>query len=279
MREVINLGTVSEQQRAAYYGILFALAEADGSFSDQEMHSIHAVLDLSGFSEQTLQRIRSYRTHPPNMTDCLVVLSGADDELRYGVLMSLVDVALADDVVRPAEREALLEARVALNVDSGQLASMETFVKAARAAGSRGGDERYDELRRSAASLAEADVPLSAAYFTATVNGLNDRGDQKALAAIGLGLGMVPGAAVSVLVGVTARVAVSDLLHPAGERSERSSRVERARQALVHLEKSINDLVQRADDAQDDADATELRDRCEGLKQLMRTRRSALEEA
>lgn len=279
MREVINLSTVSEQQRAAYYGILFALAEADGSFSMEEMASIHSVLDLGGLSEPTLRRIRSYRVHPPNMTDCLVVLSEADNELRYGVLMSLVDVALADDLVRPAEREALLEARVALNVDSAQLAVMEDFVKAAKAVRVSGSEESHEELRRSAATLAEADVPLSAAYFTATVNALNDSGDEKALAAIGMGLGMVPGSAVSVLVGVTARVAVSDLLHPAGERTERTSRVERAQQALVHLEKSINDLVERSDATQDAAEAADLQERCEGLKQLMRTRRSALEEA
>lgn len=279
MREVINLSAVPEPQRAAYYGILFALAEADGSFADEEMQSILSVLDLRELSEPTLQRIRSYRNHPPNMTDCLVVLSEADNELRYGVLMSLVDVALADGVVRPAEREALLEARVALNVDSSQLAVMESFVESTRAIGNDTTGAEYERLRCAAATLAEADVPLSAAYFAATVNALNDTGNEKALAAIGLGLGMVPGAAVSVLVGVTARVAVSDILHPAGERSERSSRTERARQALVHLEKSINDLVGRVDRAQDAAEAAELQERCEGLKQLMRTRRSALEEA
>lgn len=278
MREAIDLTSVPEQQRAAYYGILFALAEADGSFSPEEMAAIHSVLDLSGFSEPTLHRIRSYRVRSPNMTDCLVTLAEADPELRYGVLMSLVDVALADDVVSPGEREALLEARMALGVEARQLSVMEEFVQATKSVRRSPGDETYEALRRSAATLAATEVPLSAAYFTATVNALNDAGDEHALNAIGLGMGRVPGSAVSVLVGVTAQVAVSDLLHPDGRRSDRSPRRERAQQALVHLEKSINDLVERADAAQDAGEASELQERCAGLKQLMRTRRSALEE-
>ena len=107
MSDVIDLSALPEDQRTAYYGTLFAMASADGSFDKAEMSLIHSLLETHGMSAANQERIDAWKQAPPTLAACLDVLAAAGDELRCGVLVALVDIALADRQVDPAEAEAL----------------------------------------------------------------------------------------------------------------------------------------------------------------------------
>ena len=104
-------------------------------------------------------------------------------------------------------------------------------------------------------------------------------GREDAGAAIGLGLGMVPGVSIAVLVGATVRVSVARLLEPGAAPEVRHARAGRAHEALEQIQHTINAVVVQIDETPDEEERQLLTEWCEGLKQLARTRRSALEDS
>ena len=107
MEDVIDFSAIPEEERLAYYGLLFSLAAADGSFCPDELLIIHSLLELSGMSIAARDQLKTYQVSPPDIGGCLDVLSSSRNELRFGTMMSLIDIALADGVTTEREEDAL----------------------------------------------------------------------------------------------------------------------------------------------------------------------------
>ena len=283
MADAIDLLRVPEEQRVAYYGLLFALAAADGSFDVEEKRTIYALLDLEGMSPEARETVRAFGARPPVVRDCLEVLVGAPDELRFGVLASLVDVALSDMVLAAEEVKALEEARVALGATHEQLELLKAFIREVQTTLQVGEEVagRIEALEAAARAMVQVGVPIAAAWFAAGVNALKSRGMESARAAIGLGLGMVPGLPISVLVGLTVQVSVGELLRGRPGYAATGNRAPRADLAVRHLQDAVDEVTRELEAARESGDETQrlaLEERRDGLLRLVMTRRSALED-
>ena len=71
-------------------------------------------------SDHAKEEIQEYITKPPNLFESLKALSGADEILRYGVMMNMIDTAWADGVLDPQESKALELAQAELNISNEQ---------------------------------------------------------------------------------------------------------------------------------------------------------------
>ncbi|MFT7619978.1 MAG: putative tellurite resistance protein B-like protein, partial [Planctomycetota bacterium] len=171
MPQAIDFSSIPDKEREAFYGLMFAIAAADGSFDGEEMTLIHSMLDVSGLSDESCDRIRTFRVTPPDLTVCLKVLSKCRDELRHGTMMSLVDIALADGVLTESEERALDEAAEALDIRDDQLLAMLELVDEAAGILNRDTSKDLDnsQLRQKARNLSASGITHSAAFFSGTI--------------------------------------------------------------------------------------------------------------
>lgn len=210
----LNLATLPPASRAAFYGALFAMANADGAIDKDELAHIVALLDVEDLPTGVRAALQHYLIEPPRLLDTLRACGDGDDALRYGLMVNLVGVAWANDLIAPEQRYALTVAQQHLRIDDAQLAAIEAFVQQAQAVRHRGVDDRAaaESLKQATAGLTAVGVPVAAVYLSGSVIGLSAAGITSGLAALGLGLGMVPGIGVAVLLGVAAYLGVTRLL-------------------------------------------------------------------
>ena len=71
-------------------------------------------------SDHAKEEIQEYIIAPPNLLERLKALSGAEETLRYGVMMNMIDTTLADGVLDPQESKALELAQTELNIFNEQ---------------------------------------------------------------------------------------------------------------------------------------------------------------
>jgi uncharacterized tellurite resistance protein B-like protein len=299
MNKPLDLSQVSENDRIAFYGALFAIAAVDGSFDKDEMDLIFGMMDLEGMSEVGKRQVQSYIIEPPSLWETLSQLAEADDNLRFGLMVNLVDTAWADDVLDPNEEKAIKLAQSELWITNEQLEAIKTFIQKIRAIRVRGLDDNQasDAVKGAAASLSAVGIPIAAVYFSGSVMGLSAAGITSGLAALGLGLGMVPGIGVAVLVGAGIFMGVSSLLDVGGSKAKQEAMEKRERQAqlvIENLQGAINGLVERimalqekASNLQSKADSADaskeaiqvLSERLKYLQQLVAKRKQASGEA
>lgn len=124
---VLDLSGLSEQQRLAFYGALFALAAADDTIDERESDQILESLHLDDLSEEARSRAFALSISPPSLDACLSALKGADETVRRSLMLNLVDVALADDEIEPGEPSALEAARRALGLSADDIEAMHTY--------------------------------------------------------------------------------------------------------------------------------------------------------
>ena len=129
----LDLAGVPETDRLAYYGALYAIAHADGEIDEREAAAIEAIVDLSGLSVGARERLASYRTKPPALVDCLACLAEADESLRFGLMVNLVDTSWADEELDPMEFAALKLAQRSLNISDTEMQTIEGVVREMRA--------------------------------------------------------------------------------------------------------------------------------------------------
>ncbi|MCB9831711.1 MAG: TerB family tellurite resistance protein [Planctomycetes bacterium] len=288
MLEALDFRKIPAAERLAHYGLLFAMAAADGSFCRDEMVLLHRLLETEGMDREQRDRLQLFITHPPALEDCLKVLQGCGDEIRHGTLLGLVDVAFADGVLTEREEKALEEVRASLGIDREQLTAMTGFVDFLGDLDLRR-EPNEAELKAFAAragTLARVGIPLAAVTFSPSISRLLREGHESLRAALGFGLGQVPGTPISVVVGTQISLGVSELLHghEGGDEALRARRLirrERMQDALEHLQVTIDELgreIERRRAGQETDELETLEDRRLGLIQLVRTRRSALED-
>jgi len=274
----LDLTALPEAQRAAFYGALFAMAAADGTINKDELQQIFTLIDLDGVSAGGRRAIQGYIVQPPRLLDTLQALSLGDEVLRYRLMVDLVDVAWANDLVAPEQRYALEVAGRELRITAAQLAAIEQFVGQLRRLRERGIDDSYAAAatKQAAASLAAVGVPLAAVYLSGSVIGLSAAGITSGLAALGLGLGMVPGIGVAILVGTGIYLGVSRMLDAGGPAQLRAAAERKATLANRNLQETISLLsehVQQLQRAGSDAETTrELSQRLRALQQILAKR-------
>ncbi len=133
--DVLDLSALSERQRLAFYGALFALAAADNEIDESESDLILESLHLDGLSEDARQRAFALSIAPPSWEACFELLRDTDESIRRALMLNLVDVALADDEIEPGEPQNLERAREELGVSPDDLAAMHTYAYRVRAQG------------------------------------------------------------------------------------------------------------------------------------------------
>lgn len=250
-----ELSNLPDKQRLAFYGALFAIASADGHFDKDEMEFICGVMDLDKMSDTAKNQVQEYFIEPPNLNNCLRVLSDADANLRYGAMMNMVDTAWADDYLDPQEVKALAMAQKELRISNEQREAIDNFVKKMREIRARGLDDNQaaDAIKTATASLSAVGVPIAAVYFSGSVIGLSAAGITSGLAAIGLGFGMVPGIGIAVLVGAGIFMGVSKLLDIGGQQEKERLMAEQERKAqlvILNLQGALNKLIIRVEKLQ-----------------------------
>lgn len=125
--EPLDLSTLTEQQRLAFYGALFAVAAADDSIDESESDQILESLDFNGLSEGSRERALALSIAPPSLQACLDFFADESEDIRLGLMLNLVDVVLADDEIEPGEPMTIEQARVALGVSPEQVEGMHAY--------------------------------------------------------------------------------------------------------------------------------------------------------
>lgn len=278
----LDLGSLPEASRAAFYGALFAMALLDRSIDKEELELIFDLFDLDRLSTGTIQTIQGYLLQPPALTDALQPFVHSDVAIRYGLMVNLIEVALANDLIARKQRQAIAAAGQLLAISEDQVAAIEQFVRKMRVLRLRGLDDSYaaEAAKQAVAGLSAVGVPIAAVYLSGSVIGLSAAGITSGLAALGLGLGMVPGIGVAVLLGTGIYLGVSHLLDAGGKRDKERMRAEAARKAqlvIKYLQETIKVLSQRVQTLQVAAAANaetihELNDRLRALQQLLARR-------
>lgn len=245
---MVTTRKLSEADRVAFYGALFAIAAADGHVEQAELDLILDQISIQPLSDENDSQVRTYLVDPPSLDDCLARVAGADRAVRLAFLLGLIQVALADSVVRSPEGALLDRAQGRLRVPPRERSALEKFAAVTTRIERRGLDDEQTRatLERAVAELTDAGVPPQVIYFGGTLPRLRAAGITAGLDAIGLGIGTVPGLDAALLLSVELGAGVRRALDPALARLQ-------AERAMRNLEAAIADLIDRVVELEEDA--------------------------
>ncbi len=291
-QDILDPADLSVEEQKAFYGSLFAMAAADETVEREEMELIFETLDLESLDEEDRREIHGYLLDPPDFSECLEGLEDADETLRYGLMLNLIEVMIADDLNHEREKEYVAEAQEKLGVTDEQVDEMKNFAQEVKRIRERGIDDDYaaDALKEAGAGLVGVGVPVGAVAFSGSVIGLSAAGITSGLAALGLGLGMVPGIGVAIVAGGGLYFLLRRLFDVGNKRKKEELRKERERKtqlAIQNLQETISTLVDRLADLQEDAAKAEaneeavekLNERLRKLKQMLNRREDQMASA
>ena len=122
--ETLDLSALPEEQRLAFYGALFAMANADREMDEVESDRIFESLALDGLTPDARRQVLAQAIQPPPLERCLLAFKGADEELRRGLLLNLIDVVLADELIEPGEHIGLHQARQILGLSHDDMSEL-----------------------------------------------------------------------------------------------------------------------------------------------------------
>lgn len=289
--DTLDPTALSVEEQKAFYGSLFAMAAADDTVEREEMELIFETLDLEAFDEKDRREVHGYLMDPPDFKECLEELQDADEALRHGLVLHLIEVMIADDLTHEEEEEYIAEAQEKLDVSDEQVEEMKNFAREVKRIRERGIDDDYaaDALKEATAGLVGVGVPVGAVAFSGSVVGLSAAGITSGLAALGLGA-MVPGIGVVIVGGGGIYYLLKWLFDVGNKRKKEELRKERQRKtqlAIQNLQETISTLVDQLDDLQEDAAKAEankeavekLNDRLRKLKQVLNRREEQLASA
>ena len=94
----LDFQALPESQQLAFVGLQLAMAASDGHVDAAELALVLECVDLERFSDESRRTTRKWMLDPPELEDVLPELEKGSKELRFGVVMHLTDVALADAV-------------------------------------------------------------------------------------------------------------------------------------------------------------------------------------
>ncbi len=246
----LNLSEFPVHEQKAFYGALFAMAASDNEIDRSEMELIFETLDIAHLNESDRREIHSYVITPPDFDDCIAALSDTDEVLRYGLMLNLIEVMIADDIVEDEETEFLHTAEEKLGISDEQVDEMIDFAEEVKRIRERGIDDEHaaDVLKQAAAGLTGVGVPIAAVSFSGSVVGLSAAGITSGLAALGLGLGMVSGIGVAIAIGAGIYAGLNKVLDTGNKKKKAKLQKERQRKAqlaIQNLQETISTLIDR----------------------------------
>ena len=289
MTKPFDLRKVPGDELVAFYGLTFAAAAADGEIEKDELTIIFESLDMTSLTESQKKKVQSYIINPPSIDKAIDCIANGADELRYAVVVGVIEVLLADDVMTEEEELFLDKICKRLHVKKNQREAIINFVKEARRISLIGVDDNNAEkaIKNAVSGLTAVGVPIAAVYFSGSVIGLSAAGITSGLAALGLGLGMVPGIGIAIVVGIVIFSGVRWLLGDSKEEKERKLAAERERKAQIvikNLQDTINGLLERITHLEQESKKTEanrkairvLQKRLNSLKRILEQRKQQL---
>ena len=282
-----DLKKVPQQQLVAFYGLAFASASSDGKIDKKELMSIYQTLDMKSLDEEHRKTVASYLIQPPKIDDCIAILADGCDELRFATVVAVAEVLAADETLTPEEDLLLTELCQKLRVSDAQKKAILNFVKEARRVQADGTPDNMAEkaMKEAAAGLAAVGIPIAAVYFSGSVIGLSAAGLTSGLAALGLGLGMVPGIGIAVALGIGVFCTVSSLFGKSKKDADAKQRADHERKAqlvIKNLQEAITMLCERISQLERDAATAsanqeairQLTERLAALKELLGQKRN-----
>ncbi len=249
----LDFQALPESQQLAFVGLQLAMAAADGHVDAAELALVLECVDLERFSDESRRRVRGWMLEPPHLEEVLPELEKGSKELRFGVVMHLTDVALADEELVLAEQRAMRQIREALGVSREQGLAIEEFiweVRRIRAMGLSEGDQ-VAAIKQAASGLTGLAVPKAALLFSGSLLGMG-KGAVAALAAMGMGAA-VPGVGIVVALGVLSFLAMRVVLDPGRRRAkekwdaETQRRIQRRQRNLGHLTVGLREWAEEED--------------------------------
>jgi len=245
-----ELKSVPQEQLVAFYGLAFATASVDGSFDREEMMSIFEIMDMEPLDQKNKEIVRGYLMEPPQVKDCLKSLRTGSEELKYAAVVGIVEVIYADDFFAPEEAVLLDEVCSSLGVKDDQKKAIINFVTEAKKVLNGGYDENAArKIMESAASgLTSVGVPIAAVYFSGSVIGLSAAGVTSGLAALGLGLGMVPGIGIAVVIGAGIFFGMKAMFGKSKAEQATAHRLNQERKAqlvIKNLQEAVNAIIEK----------------------------------
>ncbi len=122
--ETLDLSGLTEPERVAFYGALFAMSAGDGHISAAESDRITESLDLTGLSAEARREVLSQAIRPFPLERYLLVLKGAPAEIRRSLMLNLIDVVLADGTIEASEHVGLHLARQVLGLPLAEVSDL-----------------------------------------------------------------------------------------------------------------------------------------------------------
>lgn len=249
----VDFHKLTEPQQLSFVGLQLALAAADGHVDAAELGLILECVDIERLSEDGRKTLRYWMLHPPDLELVLPELAAGPPELRYGVVVHLTDVALADEELVLSEQRLLREVREALRVSRTQQLAIEEFIWEVRRIRALGlsEDDEVRAVKEAASGLTAVAVPKAALLFSGSLLGLG-KGALAGLAALGVGAA-IPGVGVVVALGVLSFLTMRLVLDPGRVRAkerwdnETQARIQRRQRNLGHLTVGLRDWAQESE--------------------------------
>ena len=119
----------SDNDTLAFYGVLFAVAAADGKIDAEELSLILNSPDIAQMSKEAKDKIQHYSVEPPDLQESLKKLANADIKLRFGLMFYILNVVWADKVMTPEEKQAIKLAQKELGISAEQVKAINIFVQ------------------------------------------------------------------------------------------------------------------------------------------------------
>ena len=250
--ELLDLSSIPEAQRVAFYGSMLAVAEADGTWGQDELDLIFQNIDTDGLSERSRNTIWEYLVDTPPLPDCLASFATSPEHVRCAVMVYLIEIALADRILAAGEDEALLQARTCLRISQTQIDAIESYICNVGLIRARPRD--YQEGTTSLKYkyglwlVAGVSLPAIALYFSSTIGGVSMPQMFSGLARPEYDRAMLLGAGAAALIG-TAAVLTGRWLYTRYQRKRlpiARERRRRARSAVRNLQDAVGYLTAKA---------------------------------
>jgi VIT1/CCC1 family predicted Fe2+/Mn2+ transporter len=247
--ELLDILSLSQDERLAFYGSLFAIAATDGALKRDELDLIFETIEMTGLSDHVQRTIWDYMIDPPSLSDCLDLLSSRSAEVRCAVMVYLIEIALVDDILDVREEEALLQARRALHLTQPQIHAIERFICEEGLIRPRASDykEAGVSLKHGASVLTALSIPATAVYFSGLPGGLMMSEPVSDVSAYASAVGAMLAVGAAVCIGAVSYVAGRLL----GRRKQRRAalaheRRRRAQLACRNLQHAVGYLSAKA---------------------------------
>jgi uncharacterized tellurite resistance protein B-like protein len=250
--ELLDLSSLPEAQRLAFYGAMLAIAAADGTCGQDELDLIFQNIHTDGLSDRSRNTIWEYLVDTPPLTNCLASFATSHDQVRCAVMVYLIEIALADRTLAAGEDEALLQARTSLRISQKQIEAIERYICNVGLIRARPRDyhEGATALKYKYGLWLVAGVSLSAIalYFSSIIGAVSLSEMFSRFARPASGRAMLLGAGATILIG-TAALLSGRWLHTHYQRKRlpiARERRRRAQSAVRNLQDAVGYLTAKA---------------------------------